>query len=428
MDAVSVIVGIVIGGVLGATIAVVARRGGGGEQAIREHRDALLAERDSEQSRREQAERDLATLTERELQLQARFEEQRVSIEDMRKQLLETFDASSRKALQDNSERFMQQAAERMKPLREQLEKQEKLVTDLAKERQKGFGQIGETLKHVLDSHRLLSAETSKLTTALRRPDQRGRWGEVQLRRVVELAGMTEHCDFAEQQTVRSEDSYSRPDLTVFLPGGGRIAVDSKVPLDAYLDAVDDPSQREARRAAHADAVQQRWKELAKRSYWDKLEGSPELVVMFIPIESALMAALEYKPTMHADAMAEKVLIATPTLLVGLLRSIEFGWRQEALAKNAREIADVGKELYERLTAFAQHHGSLGKKLEAAVKSYNKSVGSMERRLLVSGKRLSELGVQGEAISDPTTINITPQLPASSVEISAIPDSSDADA
>ena len=428
MDALSVIVGIVIGGVLGAAIAVVARRGEGGESAIREHRDALQAERDSEQGRREQAERDLATLTEREAQLQARFEEQRASIEDMRKQLLETFDASSRKALQDNSERFMQQAAERMKPLREQLEKQEKLVTELARDRQKGFGQISETLKHVLDSHRQLSAETNKLTTALRRPDQRGRWGEVQLRRVVELAGMTEHCDFSEQETVRSEDSYARPDLMVFLPGGGRIAVDSKVPLDAYLDAVDDPNQREARRAAHADAVQKRWKELAKRSYWDKLEGSPELVVMFIPIESALMAALEHKPTMHADAMAEKVLIATPTLLVGLLRSIEFGWRQEALARNARAIADVGKELYDRLSTFAQHHGSLGRKLEAAVKSYNQSVGSLERRLLVSGKRLSELGVQGEAIDDPVSINVAPQLPASSLEISAIPDSSDAGA
>ncbi|MCH2140618.1 MAG: DNA recombination protein RmuC [Phycisphaerales bacterium] len=420
MDAFSTVVGLIIGTILGASIAIFVRRGAGEAGPLRQERDTLRTERDAERSERSKAERELATLTERESQLNARFEEQRAAIEEMRTHLVETFDASSRKALQDNSERFIQQAADRMKPLKEQLDKQEKLVSELAKERQKGFGEISETLKHVLESHRLLSAETSKLTTALRRPDQRGRWGEVQLRRVVELAGMTEHCDFAEQASVHSEDAISRPDLTVFLPGGGQIAVDSKVPLDAYLDAIDDPSEREARRIAHADAVQKRWKELAKRSYWDKLDGSPELVVMFIPIESALMAALEHKPSMHADAMAEKVLIATPTLLVGLLRSVAFGWRQEALAKNAREIADVGKELYERLNNFAQHHGSLGKKLESAVKAYNQSVGSLERRLLVSGKRLHDLGVQGEKLEDASPITVAPQLPASSVEVSTM--------
>jgi len=422
VDAISVIVGVVVGAVLGALLTLAVRRTGDTAGPLRQERDTLRSERDAERAARSTAERDLATLTERESQLQDRFEEQRLAIEDMRKQLLDAFDASSRKALQDNSERFMQQAAERMKPLRDQLEKQEKLVAELAKDRQKGFGEIGETLKHVLESHRVLSAETSRLTTALRRPDQRGRWGEVQLRRVVELAGMTEHCDFTEQETLVGEDGRSRPDLVVHLPGGGRIAVDSKVPLDAYLDAIDDETTRDARRAAHADAVQARWKELSKRSYWDKLEGSPELVVMFIPIESALMAALELKPTMHADAMAEKVLIATPTLLVGLLRSIAFGWRQEALARNAREIASVGKELYERLNTFAQHHGSLGKKLEAAVRAYNQSVGSLERRLLVSGRRLHDLGVQGDAIDDASPITIAPQLPASSLELSAATD------
>ena len=228
VDAFSTVIGLIIGTILGASIAIFVRRGAGEAGPLRQERDTLRTERDAERSERSKAERELATLTERESQLNARFEEQRAAIEEMRTHLVETFDASSRKALQDNSERFIQQAADRMKPLKEQLDKQEKLVSELAKERQKGFGEISETLKHVLESHRLLSAETSKLTTALRRPDQRGRWGEVQLRRVVELAGMTEHCDFAEQASVHSEDGISRPDLTVFLPGGGQIVVDSK--------------------------------------------------------------------------------------------------------------------------------------------------------------------------------------------------------
>jgi len=414
MDAVSAILGLVIGVAVGITATLLLRRSSGDDATLLRERDTLRAERDSERAARDAAAQNLATLTERDAQRQQQLDEQKATIEEMRKQLTETFDALSRKALQDNSDRFIKEADERMKPLREQLAKQEKLVSDLAKDRQKGFGEISETLKHVLESHRILSAETSKLTTALRRPDQRGRWGEVQLRRVVELAGMTEHCDFTEQETIRTESGHSRPDLVVHLPGGGRIAVDSKVPLDAYLDAVDDPEERASRRATHADAVQQRWKELAKRSYWESLEGSPELVVMFIPIESALMAALEHKPTMHADAMAEKVLIATPTLLVGLLRSVAFGWRQEELAKNAREIADVGKELYDRLRIFAENHGALGNRLEAAVKAYNKSVGSLEGRLLVSGRRLRDLGVQGEAIEDAASITTAPRLPAAS--------------
>jgi DNA recombination protein RmuC len=332
----------------------------------------------------------------------------------MRKQLLDAFDASSRKALQDNSERFLQQAAERLKPLREQLEQQNTFVRELEKSRAEAYGDMGKAISQMIETHKDLRSETSRLTTALRRPDQRGRWGEVQLRRVIELAGMTEHCDFTEQTTIRGDDTQQRPDVIVNLPGGGRIVVDAKTPLDAYLDAIDDESLRDVRRADHADAMQGHWKTLAKKSYWDKVAGSPELVVMFIPIESALMAAMDIRPTMHADAMAEKVLIATPTLLVGLLRSIAFGWRHEALADNAREIAEVGKELYERLSTFVGYHAAVGKKLESAVKAYNQSVGSLERRLLVSGRRLHELGVQGDAIDVASPITVAPQLPASS--------------
>lgn len=421
MDPVSLIVGVLVGAVIGSAVMFVARRGGGDAirtsveaRMIEAARDSIQVELETERQARQESDRQVATLTEREHNLTQQFEQQKAGIEEMRKQLLDAFDASSRKALQDNSERFLQQAAERLKPLREQLEQQNTFVRELEKSRAEAYGDMGKAISQMIETHKDLRSETSRLTTALRRPDQRGRWGEVQLRRVIELAGMTEHCDFTEQTTIRGDDTQQRPDVIVNLPGGGRIVVDAKTPLDAYLDAIDDESLRDVRRADHADAMQGHWKTLAKKSYWDKVAGSPELVVMFIPIESALMAAMDIRPTMHADAMAEKVLIATPTLLVGLLRSIAFGWRHEALADNAREIAEVGKELYERLSTFVGYHAAVGKKLESAVKAYNQSVGSLERRLLVSGRRLHELGVQGDAIDVASPITVAPQLPASS--------------
>jgi DNA recombination protein RmuC len=428
VDPVSLIVGVLVGAVIGSVVMFVARRGDGGGKAIatsvearmmEADRDSIQVELDAERAARQDADRKVATLTEREHNLKQQFEQQKANIDEMRKQLVETFDASSRKALQDNSERFLQQAAERLKPLREQLEQQSKFVRELEKSRAEAYGDMGKAISQMMETHKDLRSETSRLTTALRRPDQRGRWGEVQLRRVVELAGMTEHCDFTEQATIRDDDSIQRPDLIVKLPGGGRIVIDAKTPLEAYLDAVDDDAVRAERRAAHADAMQGHWKALAKKSYWEKVAGSPDLVVMFIPIESALMAAMDIKPTMHADAMAEKVLIATPTLLVGLLRSIAYGWRQEALAENAREIAEVGKELYERLSTFVSHHAAVGKKLESAVKAYNQSVGSLERRLLVSGRRLHDLGVAGEQIDHPMAVTLAPQLPAAAAEDAA---------
>lgn len=423
VDPVSLIIGVLIGAIIGSVVMFVARRGSGGghpsairtsveARMIEADRDSIQVALDAERAARQEADRAVATLTERETNLKQQFEQQKSTIADIRTQLLETFDASSRKALQDNNERFLQQAAERLKPLREQLEQQNTFVRELEKSRAEAYGTMGKAISQMMETHQDLRSETSRLTTALRRPDQRGKWGEVQLRRVVELAGMTDHCDFTEQTTIRDDDSTQRPDLIVNLPGGGRIVIDAKTPLNAYLDAIENESVRAERSVAHADAMQGHWKALAKKSYWEKVAGSPELVVMFIPIESALMAAMDVRPTMHADAMVEKVLIATPTLLVGLLRSIAFGWRQEALAENAREIAEVGKELYERLSVFVSHHSAVGKKLESAVKAYNQSVGSLEGRLLVSGRRLSELGVQGDQINQVSPITIAPRLPA----------------
>lgn len=416
-------IGVLVGAAIGSAIMFAARRGGGEAvrtsveaRMIEADRDSIQVELEAERQARQDADRRVATLTERERNLKDQFEQQAATIGEMRKQLLDTFEASSRKALQDNNERFLQQASERLKPLREQLDKQNTFIRELEKSRAEAYGDMGKAISQMMETHKDLRSETSKLTTALRRPDQRGKWGEVQLRRVVELAGMTDHCDFTEQTTIRDGDSSQRPDLIVKLPGGGRIVVDAKTPLDAYLDAIDCQEARDVRRADHANAMQGHWKTLAKKSYWEKVAGSPELVVMFVPIESALMAAMDLKPTMHADAMAEKVLIATPTLLVGLLRSIAFGWRQEALADNAREIAAVGKELYERLSTFVGHHATVGKRLESAVKAYNESVGSLERRLLVSGRRLHELGVQGEHLEQAAPITLAPQLPSSAVE------------
>lgn len=423
MDAVSLIIGVLIGAVIGSVVMYVARRGSGSQpdairtsveaRMIEADRDSIQVELEAERAARQEADRSVATLVERETNLKQQFEQQKTTIADIRTQLLETFDASSRKALQDNSERFLQQAAERLKPLRDQLEQQSKFVRELEKSRAEAYGDMGKAISQMMETHRDLRSETSKLNSALRQSDQRGKWGELQLLRVVELAGMTKHCDFTEQPTIQDGDSTpQRPDIIVNLPGGGRIVIDAKTPLKAYLEALEDESVRNKRFAAHADAMQGHWKELAKRSYWEKVAGSPELVIMFIPVESALMAAMDVRPTMHADAMAENVLIATPTLLIGLLRAVAFGWRQEALAENAREIADVGKELYERLAKFVSHHAAVGKKLRSAVEAYNDSVGSLEGRLLVSGRRLRELGVQGEVIDRTSPITIAPRLPA----------------
>jgi DNA recombination protein RmuC len=406
--------------------------------AAAQARDAALqdrAARDTElatlQGKLGEAERESAVIAERERALQQQQAQLREELLAMREQLKESFDALAGKALERSSESFLtlakktfekeqataqgdlekkQQAVEELvKPIRELLEKQRTAVQQLEEKREGAYAKIEEQLKHVVTANEKLDRETGRLVSALRRPEQRGRWGEMQLRNTVELAGMTGKCDFDEQVSLWKGDTRQRPDMVVHLPGKGVIPVDSKVALDAYLDALQPDADRDALMKRHADQVETHMKSLAVKRYWEGFDSTnhraPQLVVMFMPLESALVSALEVKPDLHATAMQQHVLIATPTLLVALLRAVAYGWQQEDIAANARQIADVGRELYDRLGVFADHFEKVGSNLQRATKSYNNAVGSLERMVLSSARKLKELhATNKEEIEAPTII------------------------
>jgi DNA recombination protein RmuC len=243
-----------------------------------------------------------------------------------------------------------------------------------------------------------LQGETRNLVKALRRPEVRGQWGELTLKRLAELAGMVEHCDFEQQPSVDTTQGIQRPDMVVHMPGGREIIVDAKAPMDAYLGAVEAKEggerSREIRR--HARNVRDRVRELSSKGYWQQLPRSPDFVVLFIPGDQFLSAALEVDPKLLEDAMADKVVLATPSSLVALLRAVAYGWRQELLAENAEQIRTVGEELFERLTVFAEHLDRLGTHLNRGVESYNKAVGSFDSRILPAVRKFGEMGIQGK--------------------------------
>lgn len=294
-----------------------------------------------------------------------------------------------------------------VKPIHELLEKHNTAVTEIERKREVAYRGLEEQIKSIAEAHDKLNTTTGELAAALRSPTQRGRWGEMQLRNAVELAGMTAHCDFSEQPQTDDPATRDRPDLIVHMPGEGVIVVDAKVALDAYLDAVAPDADRAAALGRHAGHVEQHVRKLAAKRYWEQFERTPKLVVMFMPLESALSAAMEIKPHLHAEAMRQHVLIATPTLLVALLRAVAYGWQQEDLAQNARQIARAGAELYDRLAKFTEHFRAVGKAVADAAESYDNAVGSMERRLLPSARELKELHATTEDdIEPPRTLQV----------------------
>jgi DNA recombination protein RmuC len=266
----------------------------------------------------------------------------------------------------------------------------------MEKDREAAFGSLSQHLRFMAQAQEQLQGETRNLVKALRRPEVRGQWGEMTLKRLAELAGMVEHCDFDQQRSVDTESGRQRPDMIVRLPGGREIIVDAKAPMDAYLGAVEaeDDATRLTEIQRHARNVRDRVRELAGKGYWQQFPQSPDFVVLFIPGDQFLSAALEIDARLLEDAMADKVVLATPSSLVALLRAVAYGWRQETLAENAEQIRTVGEELYERLSTFADHLGRLGSHLRRSVDSYNSAVGSFDSRVLPGARKFSEMGIR----------------------------------
>ncbi|MEK6750385.1 MAG: DNA recombination protein RmuC [Pseudomonadota bacterium] len=347
-------------------------------------------------------------------------QEKAIAVEQVREQLSSTFTVLSSQALSRNNEEFLRLAAENLKqlhvqaqgelgkreqaiesmikPIREALNKTEQQILHIEKDRKEAYGALNKHLENMTLTQQALRDETRNLVQALRRPEIRGQWGELTLRRLVELAGMLEHCDFVTQESVRTDEQLSRPDMIIRLPGNRQIIVDVKTPLDAYLSAVEakDDATRAAELQHHARKVRERVRELATKSYWKQFSNTPDFVVLFIPGDQFLAAALDIDRALLEDALQQRVILATPTSLVALLRAIAYGWRQESLAENAEQLRELGEDLFQRLGTFADHLGKIGRSLETSVNHYNNAVASFDSRLLPAGRRFVEMGVQAK--------------------------------
>ena len=348
-------------------------------------------------------------------------EEDRLNLlEQSETRLRAAFDTLAGETLRTNSELFLRLAREALgrdqviaqgalkerelaiaqlvEPLRVALERTEVQVQSLERERRESFSALRTQLESVAGGQAQLQRETRNLVTALRRPEVRGRWGELTLRRLVELAGLTEHCDFTEQLQLVGEEGALRPDLVVHMPDARDLVIDVKTPLDAYLAALEASTEEERTEALrrHAQQVETRVRELASKSYWSQFARSPEFAVLFLPGDQFLSAALAERPELLESALSQSVIIATPSTLIALLKAVAYGWRQSAVAHNATQIRDLGQELYRRLSTFNGHLGRMGQRLATAVEAYNAAVGSLERGVLPQARRFGELGVTAD--------------------------------
>ncbi|MDZ7841027.1 MAG: DNA recombination protein RmuC [Gammaproteobacteria bacterium] len=306
-----------------------------------------------------------------------------------------------------------------VKPIREALDHTRREIQQLERDRHQAHGALTRHLESLVETQRALQGETRNLVQALRRPEVRGQWGELTLRRLAELAGMVEHCDFSEQVHTGAEDGHRRPDMIVRMPAGREVVVDVKTPLDAYLSAVEatESGARGEFLIQHARHIRTRVKELASKRYWEQFTDAPEFVVLFIPGDQFLSAALDQDPDLLEDALSRKVILATPTSFVALLRAIAYGWRQETLNSNAERIRQIGEDLYRRLHTLTDHMGKLGRQLDSSVAQYNRLVGSFDAKVLPGARKFAELGVPAnEDIEPPEPIERQARTPSQATD------------
>lgn len=415
---------ILLGAVAGGAVAwlVVSARARAGRAVAEELRGQLQGSRDEVaklQVELRGAVADRAAAEARAVAAQQGLEEQRGLLEDAKGKLTDAFKALAAEALKSTNQDFLALAETRfaalkqdaegelearktaietlVQPLRQALDEYQRQAKDLEEKRLREISSVGQQLQDVAQAQTSLQRETANLVNALRQPQVRGRWGEIALRKTAELAGMTRYCDFVEQESVSVEGGRLRPDMIVRLPARREIVVDSKVALNAYLEAVEatTPEARETALARHAQQVRNHVKALASKEYWNQFPQAPEFVVLFIPGEPFFAAAAERDPELLQAALENHVLIATPTTFIGLLLTAAYGWRQEQLTENAQRISDLGKQVHERLAVLIEHFARVGRALENSVDAYNKAVGSLESRVLPAARRFTDLGAGG---------------------------------